>query len=221
DTLNVGDNVTGRIDMGEGDDDLVIGGRIQNQIEGGEGDDSIVLENYSQSDWDSNVDNIQNHVTGFEEIRFSDSEVSDNSDSDVTVPVDDNAGLSQGNNGHGNGDQDAPGNSGSNNNAENSDNSGKGNSGKGNSGKGKSSSESDDTSGRSAQNHNEFGAPDDNDEAPSAADDLFAFGGDSGSQNFLDALDNGALESGADDWLSQVEDGADDTGSDFGEFSSD
>ena len=38
-------------------------------------------------------------------------------------------GGPQGNNGHGNGDQAAPGNSGGNNNAENSENSGQGNSG--------------------------------------------------------------------------------------------
>ena len=37
----------------------------------------------------------------------------------------------KGNNGHGNGDQNAPGNSGGNNNAENSENAGQGNSGKG------------------------------------------------------------------------------------------
>jgi len=41
----------------------------------------------------------------------------------------------QGNNGHGNGDQAAPGGSGGNNNAENSDNSGQGNSGQGGGGK--------------------------------------------------------------------------------------
>ena len=40
-------------------------------------------------------------------------------------------GGPQGNNGHGNGDQAAPGNSGGNNNAENSGNSGNGNSGNG------------------------------------------------------------------------------------------
>jgi hypothetical protein len=43
----------------------------------------------------------------------------------------DNGKGPQGNNGHGNGDQDAPGKSGGRNNAENSENSGQGNSGRG------------------------------------------------------------------------------------------
>lgn len=60
-----------------------------------------------------------------------DDDTPDDSGDDGTDVKDTPRGGPKGNNGHGSGDQAAPGNSGDNNNAENSDNSGRGNSGQG------------------------------------------------------------------------------------------
>jgi VCBS repeat-containing protein len=63
------------VDLGSGDDTITIGGYVNNKVEGGDGTDSIVLENYTKSDWDSDMGGIQSKVVNFENIMFKDGEV--------------------------------------------------------------------------------------------------------------------------------------------------
>ncbi|RXJ91104.1 hypothetical protein CRV01_02175, partial [Arcobacter sp. CECT 8983] len=76
------------ISLGSGDDMLQIDGKVySNNLSGGWGNDSIILNGYTKEEYDNNVDNIQNKVKDFENIKVGDTVVKGNSDVFNTLPT--------------------------------------------------------------------------------------------------------------------------------------
>ncbi|PHO17513.1 hypothetical protein CPU12_10110 [Malaciobacter molluscorum LMG 25693] len=85
DVVNIGDDVNyGSINLGDGDDYISIGHRVGDlgwaTIDGGTGNDSIHLKGYSVEDYYNNVDNIQNKILNFENIKVGDTVIKGNAD---------------------------------------------------------------------------------------------------------------------------------------------
>ncbi|MCK5111837.1 MAG: hypothetical protein KAQ94_09985, partial [Arcobacteraceae bacterium] len=122
----------GSVKLGTGDDTLTIDDSLRGTdatFDGGEGTDSLVLNDVDLDAWN---DGISDNFINFENVTLSDGSTIDLTDDTATAPTLDmsigdavvNADSSDddsqhANNGYGNGDQDAPGNSFFNNNAEN------------------------------------------------------------------------------------------------------
>ena len=73
DSIIIKGNVNAAIYLNAGDDTIQIDGTINAGIDGGDGYDTIIIGHYTQTDYDSNVDNIKDKITHFENIIFASS----------------------------------------------------------------------------------------------------------------------------------------------------
>ncbi|WP_298681403.1 cadherin-like domain-containing protein, partial [uncultured Magnetospirillum sp.] len=76
DKVEIGGDITATVSMGNGNDYLKVSGQnMWGKLDGGSGTDSIELTGITKAQWNANYNGIQDRVTNFENIKFSDGQV--------------------------------------------------------------------------------------------------------------------------------------------------